>query len=83
MSDRFEAVAVTVAICTALLAATLAVLLATLPLGENAPPASGGPSAACMEWSDGCVVCARSPEGLACSTPGIACTRGPTRCLRP
>ncbi|MDR3408224.1 MAG: hypothetical protein P4L68_06985 [Methylovirgula sp.] len=28
----------------------------------------------CLEWTDGCRICLRSPDGrLDCSTPGIAC----------
>ncbi len=28
----------------------------------------------CLEWTDSCRTCQRSPDGrLACSTPGIAC----------
>jgi hypothetical protein len=35
----------------------------------------------CMEWTDACVVCTRPANGAAqCSTPGIACTPGPTVC---
>jgi hypothetical protein len=37
---------------------------------------------ACAEWTDGCIVCQRTPQGPACSTPGIACTRGPLACPR-
>jgi hypothetical protein len=50
------------------------------PASERAVQ-SGPP--ACSEWTDGCIVCARRPEGLACSTPGIACVRGAPRCLKP
>jgi hypothetical protein len=32
--------------------------------------AYGGKNPDCLEWSDGCVTCAR---GGKCSTPGIAC----------
>jgi len=29
----------------------------------------------CLEWTDSCRTCTRSPDGrVACSTPGIACT---------
>lgn len=37
---------------------------------------------ACLEWSDGCHVCQRQPDGVACSLPGIACEPGPQHCLR-
>lgn len=76
MSSGQEALAVTVAIVSALAAAAFAVLVGF---------AASGPAAlaSCQEWTDGCVVCARRPEGLACSTPGIACVTGPVQCLRP
>jgi hypothetical protein len=61
------------------------------PPAATAPPAAGAPPVAavapdkdpaCIEWTDGCVVCQRTPQRPACSTPGIACTRGPLTCLR-
>ncbi|AWN41266.1 hypothetical protein [Methylobacterium durans] len=64
---------------------------ATVLLGALLPghPAQGPASAAepsgdvaCLEWSDGCRVCQRLPEGPACSLPGIACTPEVFRCLR-
>jgi hypothetical protein len=87
MSDESITVGVVVAVTTALLAVVLAVVLA-LVAADAAPAAGlqrtgGAPSASCLEWSDGCVVCMRRPEGVACSTPGIACTRGVARCLMP
>lgn len=36
----------------------------------------------CLEWTDGCQVCQRWPEGVSCSLPGIACQPGEVRCLR-
>ncbi|MFL5129508.1 MAG: hypothetical protein ACJ8DD_05140 [Microvirga sp.] len=81
MPPRDEALAVTLSIAVALLMVILAVLA-----GANAgpPPATqdGPPDPACLEWTDSCVVCSRTPGGLACSTPGIACSRGAPRCLR-
>lgn len=53
-----------------------------------APPARGvaakvpSEDAACVEWSDGCRVCRRLPDGPGCSTPGIACVPAEPRCLR-
>jgi hypothetical protein len=76
MSSGQEALAVTVAIVSALAAAAFAVLVG---FASSSPAAL----ASCQEWTDGCVVCARRPEGLACSTPGIACVTGPVQCLRP
>jgi hypothetical protein len=35
----------------------------------------------CLEWSDGCAVCARDASNAPhCSTPGIACQPGPIAC---
>jgi hypothetical protein len=77
-----DSLAVTLAIIVALTITAFAVLAGTGAL--DARPAGQGavPDPACAEWTDGCVVCARRPEGLACSTPGIACTRKPVQCLR-
>jgi hypothetical protein len=53
-----------------------------------APPSTAGLNVAaagpadCAEWTNGCVVCQRTAQGAACSTPGIACTRGAISCLR-
>jgi hypothetical protein len=44
--------------------------------------AYGDHHATCLEWSDGCVVCAREADGPHCSTPGIACQPGETACKR-
>jgi hypothetical protein len=40
--------------------------------------AAGAPL--CLEWSDGCAVCARDGKAAHCSTPGIACQPGPIVC---
>jgi hypothetical protein len=39
----------------------------------------------CLEWSDGCAVCARdSAAGAAhCSTPGVACQPDAIQCKKP
>jgi hypothetical protein len=81
MPTRDEALAVTLAIATALLMVVLAVIAGA---SAGPPPAvqAGPPDAACLEWTDSCVICARTSQGLACSTPGIACTRDAPRCLR-
>jgi hypothetical protein len=82
MPSRDEALAVTLAIAVALLAVLLAVIAGVG--GDSRPATQGGPPGpACAEWTDGCVVCRRVPEGLACSTPGIACVPAAPRCLRP
>jgi hypothetical protein len=83
MQERQETVGIVVALTAALFAVIVAVIVAALLAAPAAGEVAGAPSASCQEWTDGCVVCARAPERLACSTPGIACTRGPARCLRP
>lgn len=75
-----------IALVTALAVAFGVLVLALSGADRRAPPA-GSPSTAaggppgCLEWTDGCITCRRTPDGPACSTPGIACTRGETRCL--
>ena len=54
---------------------------------ERAPPHASNPLSpaddpACAEWTDGCRVCQRLPDGPACSMPGIACTQRAPECLR-
>lgn len=56
---------------------------ALLPGHEPATPRTVAEDPACLEWTDGCSVCQRWPDGTACSLPGIACEPGPQRCLRP
>jgi hypothetical protein len=75
MSAPGEALAVTIAIVAAAATVMLTVLVAL------SAPQGTAPGASCQEWTDGCVVCSRKPEGIACSTPGIACSRGPFQCL--
>jgi hypothetical protein len=80
MPTRDEALAVTLSIAVAL----LMVILAVIAWANAGPPSQGGPPGpACAEWTDNCVVCRRTPEGLACSTPGIACVPSAPRCLKP
>ncbi|WP_298955594.1 hypothetical protein [uncultured Methylobacterium sp.] len=65
-----------------------ALVLATVALAHLAPGGHPAPAVGpdrdpgCLEWTDSCVVCVRGTEGPNCSLPGIACTRGPQRCLR-
>jgi hypothetical protein len=43
-----------------------------------------GLPAGCLEWTDGCRVCARQKDGSdACSNVGIACMPQKARCTRP
>ncbi|MGO4386658.1 hypothetical protein AB4Y85_03905 [Microvirga sp. 2YAF29] len=77
MFSRDEAIALSIACVIAFLVVAFAVFAGvTTPASERVAPA-------CSEWTDGCVVCARRPEGLACSTPGIACVRQAPKCLKP
>ena len=56
------------------------------PSEKPAPPAAtifSPPDAACVEWTDGCRVCAKPATGEAtCSNIGAACTPQPARCTR-
>jgi hypothetical protein len=81
MLSRTEISAVLLAAAIALAVATFAVFAGALgtPQAGDRP----APEPACSEWTDGCIVCARTAQGLACSTPGIACVRGTPRCLKP
>ena len=54
---------------------------------QPAAPANASPLAApnptCLEWTDGCRVCQRSPNGEAsCSNVGIACVPKAEECTR-
>ena len=81
MLARTELFAVLLAAVVALVIVAFAVVA-----GASTSPRAEGqaqPAPACSEWTDGCIVCARTAQGLACSTPGIACTRSAPRCLKP
>ncbi len=82
MPTQQDALAVALAVILALAVAVLAAL-AGAGVFEARPQAQGAaPDPNCAEWSDGCVICLSTPSGLAYSTPGIACTRGPMQCVR-
>jgi hypothetical protein len=52
------------------------------PARASASPLAA-PSAACLEWTDGCLVCQRTPNGEAsCSNVGIACVPKAEECTR-
>jgi hypothetical protein len=82
MLDRHDALAVSVAIVASLACVLVAVVSAAMLLLPASPTPRAAPAESCLEWTDECVVCTRTGSGEACSTPGIACTRGPKRCLR-
>ena len=71
------------ALALALVLGTVA-LAHVLPAATSASPPStpAFDSETCAEWTDGCIVCQRTSEGLACSTPGIACVPRERQCLR-
>ena len=48
----------------------------------NVPASDPAQDQSCAEWGDGCKVCSRIGEDIACSLPGIACTPGRMACLR-
>ena len=82
MPNPETSLAVTLAILVALGSSALAVVSAGLiPAPAAGPARAAGRGPACQEWTDGCVICVRTPAGPACSTPGIACVRGQNRCL--
>ena len=72
------------AACAAIVLGTvlIAALVPGAPRSVERPMAVFERDATCLEWTDACVVCNRTPQGPACSTPGIACEPAPPRCLR-
>ncbi|WP_243374484.1 hypothetical protein [Microvirga solisilvae] len=81
MMERTEFFAVLMAAIIALVIVAFAVIAAASALPQSEGQAVREPT--CSEWTDGCIVCARSAQGLACSTPGIACVPRAPRCLKP
>ncbi len=74
-----------------LIAAAIAGLVVVTVLIGVLAPASPAHRAAvappddpsCAEWSDGCRICQRGDDGIACSLPGIACVpAAAARCER-
>jgi hypothetical protein len=74
------------------LLATAALLLAARAGAQDAPaPAAqekptqayGEDHPSCLEWTDGCLVCARQEDGVAaCSMVGAACLPAAVSCLQ-
>ena len=83
MLSRTDFFAVALSALVALLIVSVVVIAGVSGLERPQAQQGAGPEPTCAEWTDGCVVCQRGPQGLACSTPGIACTRTAPRCLRP
>ena len=66
-------------------AAFALVLLCASPAAALEKPAQayGEDHPACLEWTDGCLVCARQEDGsAACSMEGVACLPAAVSCLR-
>jgi hypothetical protein len=70
------------------LSLALGIVLGTVALA-HVLPARSTPEASsfeheptCAEWTNGCIVCQRTEQGPACSTPGIACVPRAPECLR-
>jgi hypothetical protein len=62
--------------------------IADAPSAPDAPPGADAPSiqsgagfAACLAWTDGCIVCRRDGATFSCSNPGIACQPQAPKCL--
>jgi hypothetical protein len=53
------------------------------PAATEAVLAFGVSHPDCQEWSDGCVICKRGADVVACSTPGIACLPTEPVCKAP
>ncbi len=52
------------------------------PAEEKPVAAYGDDNPACVEWTDGCMVCKRGPDGEpACSTVGTACLPAAVACM--
>lgn len=53
---------------------------------KEGPPVSiqgyGAQNPACLEWTDGCVLCIRAEGRTQCSTTGIACVPAGLTCKR-
>jgi hypothetical protein len=64
-----------------------AVNIADVPPAADAADApsiqSGAGLAACLAWTDGCIVCRHDGTALSCSNPGIACQPQAPKCLAP
>ena len=79
MSDRAMAIGFVLLVSLALSGIVAALVLSARAGQPDEEPAL---AASCQEWTDGCTVCRRGPDGPICSTPGIACVRTARVCLR-
>lgn len=68
---------------TLLLAPAVAAQTPAPSTEEKPTQAYGETHPACLEWTDGCLVCARQEDGAAaCSMVGAACLPAAVSCLR-
>jgi hypothetical protein len=90
---RRAKVCMLVAVTSMLSAVAIAADLEVVPRRKPAAPATpaapistnpfAAPDAACLEWTDDCRVCQKSPAGEAsCSNVGTACVPKAPRCTR-
>ncbi len=89
MHPRRAALGFSLFVLAALMGQAIAADLPLKPVrpAQPAAPANASPlaapSAACLEWTDGCRVCQRSPNGeTSCSNVGIACVPKAEECTR-
>jgi hypothetical protein len=70
----------------------LSLCAAVSPVSADIPPPLVAPKAIaafaddkpnCLEWTDGCTICKKQPDGsVACSTVGAACVQTPPACSK-
>ena len=89
MHPRRTALGFSIFALTALMGQAIAADLPLKPVrpAQPAAPANASPlaapSAACLEWTDGCRVCQRAANSeVACSNVGIACVPKAEECTR-
>jgi hypothetical protein len=89
MHPRRTALGFSLFVVAALMGQAIAADLPLKPVrpAQPAAPANASPlaapSAACLEWTDGCRVCQRAAGGEAsCSNVGIACVPKAEECTR-
>jgi hypothetical protein len=83
MTMRDDILGIGLSLLVAFAVTVFAVFAGVGAAGLSQAPQGAVAEPSCSEWTDGCVVCTRTPQGLACSTPGIACVKTQPRCLRP
>jgi hypothetical protein len=83
---RRGGIAIGIVACSVALSGALADRAKTPPVPAQHPvpiQAYGTDNPTCLEWTDGCTICAKSEAGaIACSTPGIACQKAGLQCKK-